>query len=106
MKKSSGSEILIGAVAYAPKAVTIWEGIRSHFLAEKVPMDYVLFSNYERQVDALLEGAIDIAWDTPLAHVRAHSRSSGCTSLGMRDTDRDFRSVVIARKDRRVTAAR
>ena len=30
-------------------------------------MDFVLFSNYERQVDALLAGHIDVAWNTNVA---------------------------------------
>jgi phosphonate transport system substrate-binding protein len=91
--------ILVGAVAYDPKAVTIWEGIRDHFRDEKVAMDFVLFSNYERQVESLLEGKIDIAWNTPLAHARVKRQTKGRSiSLGMRDSDRDFRSRVLARK--------
>lgn len=91
--------LLVGAVAYDPKAVTIWEGMREHFTAQGVPMDFVLFSNYERQVEALLEGVVDVAWNTPLAHVRVKRRTAGKSfSLGMRDSDRDFRSRLIARK--------
>ena len=90
---------LVGAVAYDPKAVTIWEGIREHFREQSVPMDFVLFSNYERQVEALLEGTVDVAWNTPLAHVRVRRRTKNAShSLGMRDSDRDFRSRLIARK--------
>jgi ABC-type phosphate/phosphonate transport system substrate-binding protein len=92
--------ILVGAVAYDPKVVTIWEGIRGHFHDQGVPMDFALFSNYERQVDALLKGHVDIAWNTPLAHVRVQQSSGGrSTSLGMRDSDRDFRSRVVVRRD-------
>jgi phosphonate transport system substrate-binding protein len=92
--------ILLGAVAYDPKVVSIWEGIREHFRNEGAPMDFALFSNYERQVESLLRGHIDIAWNTPLAHVRVQKRSEGRSlSLGMRDSDRDFRAKVIVRKD-------
>lgn len=92
--------ILLGAVAYDPKVVTIWEGIREHFRAQGVPMDFALFSNYERQVEALLAGHVDVAWDTPLAHVRVRQRTGGASlSLGMRDSDRDFRAKVLVRKD-------
>ena len=91
--------ILVGAVAYDPKAVTIWEGIREHFRDQSVAMDFVLFSNYERQVESLLEQKVDIAWNTPLAHVRVKNRTEGRSiSLGMRDSDRDFRAKVIVRK--------
>ena len=92
--------ILLGAVAYDPKVVTIWEKIREHFQNAGVPMDFALFSNYERQVEALLAGHVDIAWNTPLAHVRVQRRTEGTSvSLGMRDSDRDFSSRLIARKD-------
>jgi phosphonate transport system substrate-binding protein len=93
--------ILLGAVAYDAKVVTIWEGIREHFAEQGAPMEFTLFSNYEWQVEALLNGHIDIAWNTPLAHVRVKERTGGKSlSLGMRDSDRDFRAKVIVRKDR------
>lgn len=92
--------ILLGAVAYDAKVVPIWEGIRDHFQSEGVAMDFVLFSNYERQVELLLKGHIDVAWNTPLAHVRVKNRTGGKSlSLGMRDSDQDFRSRLLVRSD-------
>jgi phosphonate transport system substrate-binding protein len=92
--------ILLGAVAYDAKVVTIWEGIRAYFQESGVPLDFALFSNYERQVDELLAGHIDIAWNTPLAHVRVKQRTNGRSlSLGMRDSDRDFHAKVVVRRD-------
>lgn len=92
--------ILLGAVAYDPKVVTIWEGLRDYFRAAGVPLDFALFSNYERQVEMLLGGRIDIAWNTPLAHVRVQRRTEGRSrSLGMRDSDRDFNAKIVVRKD-------
>lgn len=97
--------IVLGAVAYDAKVVPIWEGIREHFREAGVPMDFCLFSNYERQVEALLARHVDVAWDTPLAHVRVKRRTAGASrSLGMRDTDRDFRSKVVVRKDAGIRA--
>jgi phosphonate transport system substrate-binding protein len=96
---AESQSILVGAVAYDPKVVTIWEGMRAHFVAAGVPMDFALFSNYERQVDELLAGHIDIAWNTPLAHVRVKRRTEGrAVALGMRDADRDFRSKIVVRR--------
>jgi phosphonate transport system substrate-binding protein len=96
----SNDTILLGAVAYDPKVVTIWEGIREHFHEEGVPLDFALFSNYERQVEELLSGHIDIAWNTPLAHVLVRRRTGGRSiSLGMRDSDRDFCAKVLVRRD-------
>src|SRR5262245_16714880 len=66
------SEIKVGVVAYDPKVVTIWEGIKEYFTARKVAMDFILFSNYDAQVDALLEGWVDIAWNTNLAYVKTY----------------------------------
>ena len=92
--------ILLGAVAYDPKVVTIWEGIRAYFRDHGVALDFALFSNYERQVEELLAGHIDIAWNTPLAHVRVQKRTAGRSrSLGMRDSDRDFHAKLIVRRD-------
>jgi len=97
---SNNQTILLGAVAYDPKVVTIWEGIREHFQEQGVPMDFALFSNYERQVEELLKGHIDVAWNTPLAHVRVRRRTGNeSLSLGMRDSDRDFHAKLIVRRD-------
>lgn len=59
--------LLIEAVAYSPNVVPIWEGFRKHFDAPDTDLDFVLFSNYGRQVEALPAGTIDIAWNTNLA---------------------------------------
>ena len=50
--------IWIGAVAYDPKVVTIWEGMRRYFHEEAhLPVEVVLFQSYEAQVYALLAGS-------------------------------------------------
>ena len=78
--------IKVGVVAYDPKVVTIWEGIKEYFTARNVAMDFILFSNYEAQVDALLDRWIDIAWNTNLAYVKVDRRTGGnCGVLAMRD---------------------
>jgi ABC-type phosphate/phosphonate transport system substrate-binding protein len=98
--------ILLGAVAYDPKVVSIWEGIREHFKSQGAPLDFALFSNYERQVEELLAGHVDVAWNTPLAHVRVRQRTGKKSlSLGMRDSDRDFHAKVIVRRDAHVGKA-
>jgi len=91
-------EIVVGAVAYTANVVPIWEGIRSYFADSDSPMDFVLFSNYERQVDALIAGHIDIAWNTNVAWVRTTRLTGGLArALAMRDTDTTFQSVFVAR---------
>ena len=41
----------IGAVAYDPKVVTIWEGFKSYFHSRGVEIDYILYSTYDAQVE-------------------------------------------------------
>jgi len=95
----SDDTILVGAVAYHPRIVTIWEGFREWFAASGTQTDYLLYSNYERLVDALLDGAVDIAWNTNTAYVAAEERiGGGAQVLGMRDVDADFRTVIVARR--------
>ncbi|MDQ6642604.1 MAG: PhnD/SsuA/transferrin family substrate-binding protein [Actinomycetota bacterium] len=90
--------LLVGAVAYTPNVVPIWEGIRDYFRGAAVEMDFVLFSNYERQVDALLAGHVDVAWNTNLAYVRTVGLTDGaCRALAMRDTDVTFQTVFVSR---------
>jgi phosphonate transport system substrate-binding protein len=101
----SDETILVGAVAYDPKVVTIWEGIRAFFSEQGVAMDFALYSNYERQVESLIAGHIDIAWNTPLAHVRVQERTQGrSVSVCRRDSDRDFHSKVLIRTDSGIRA--
>jgi len=91
--------VRVGAVAYDPKVITIWEGMREYFAEAGVPTDYVLFSNYEAQVDALFDRVIDVAWNTNVAFVRCETRAPApCLVLGMRNTDRDFTTRLIARE--------
>ncbi len=92
-------KFIIGAVAYAPKVVTIWEGFKVYFEKNGMETDYLLFSNYESQVDALFNGQIDAAWNSPLAWIRAERMGKyRGTPVGigpMRDTDQDLFSVLI-----------
>jgi phosphonate transport system substrate-binding protein len=91
--------ILVGAVAYHPRIVTIWEGFRNYFASQGMPTDYLLYSNYERLVDALLSGEVDIGWNTNTAYVAAEHRiGGGAQLLGMRDVDADFRTVIVTRR--------
>jgi len=90
--------LVLGAVAYDAKVVPIWEGFRAYFEARGLAFDFVLYSNYERQVEAHLRGEIDVAWSSPLAWIEADRAAPGrARAIAMRDTDRDLTSVVIAR---------
>lgn len=92
--------VRIGAVAYAPSAVTVFENLRRQFAKTDLPVDYVLYSNYDALVDALKKGHVDIAWNTPLAHARYHLLCDGQSqTLVMRDVDCDFRCKLLVRKE-------
>ncbi|MEW2144637.1 PhnD/SsuA/transferrin family substrate-binding protein [Micromonospora vinacea] len=95
--------VLLGAVAYDPKVVTIWEGFRAWLRGRGLDFDFVLYSHYERQVEDLVAGRIDAAWNSPLAYLRAErlAVANGTTvrALAMRDTDQDLTSVVVVRAD-------
>jgi phosphonate transport system substrate-binding protein len=95
--------LVMGAVAYAPKVVTIWEGFKEYFRRHDFEFDFILYSNYERQVEAQIDGAIDIAWNSPLAWVRAdrmaRARGQSVRAVAMRDTDCDLTSVLVVRNN-------
>jgi phosphonate transport system substrate-binding protein len=92
--------IRIGAVAYDAKVVTIWEGFQSYFETRGIKVDYVLYSSYDSQVDALLNDEIEIAWNSPLAWVKAQLMShEQCQALAMRDSDRDLTTKIIVGKN-------
>ncbi|MEV6793337.1 PhnD/SsuA/transferrin family substrate-binding protein [Streptomyces sp. NPDC051320] len=95
--------LVMGAVAYDPKVVTIWEGFRSWLRDQGLPFDFVLYSHYERQTEDLVDGRLQAAWQSPLAWVRtrrlAAARGVDVSPLVMRDTDRDLTSVVVVGAD-------
>jgi ABC-type phosphate/phosphonate transport system substrate-binding protein len=96
--------IWVGAVAYDPKVVSIWEGMRRYFHEEAhLPVEVVLFQSYEAQVAALLalpgKGGprIDIGWNTNLAYIQADAWSDRrCRPIAMRDTDLGWMTKIVA----------
>jgi phosphonate transport system substrate-binding protein len=89
----------LGAVLYDPKVSVIWDIICRFFEDNGVAMDVVFFTNYERQVDALIGGMIDIGWHSPLAWLDTERRGKGkFSAVAMRDTDRDRRTHFVAKR--------
>ncbi|MEK7772640.1 MAG: PhnD/SsuA/transferrin family substrate-binding protein, partial [Pseudomonadota bacterium] len=95
--------LLLGAVAYDPKVVTIWDGFQKWFAQHDFAFDYILYSNYERQVEGHFAGHFHIAWNSPLAWLQAEriAAKTGRTvrAIAMRDTDCDLTSVIVVRND-------
>src|SRR5271156_3004273 len=96
--------IWVGAVAYDPKVVSVWEGMRRYFHEETdLPVEVVLFQSYEAQVAALLAlpgdplPRIDIGWNTNLAYIQADAWSDHrCRPIAMRDTDVGWMTKIVA----------
>lgn len=99
----SNATLVMGAVAYAPKVVTIWDGFKEYFAQHGLAFDYVLYSNYERQVEDMFRGSFDVAWNSPLAWIRAERMGKALgkpvRAVAMRDTDCDLTSVIVTRSD-------
>jgi phosphonate transport system substrate-binding protein len=97
------AQLIMGAVAYDPKVVTIWDGFQKYFGARDLDFDYVLFSNYEKQVEAHFRGLIHVAWNSPLAWLESErvAKAVGrrAEAIVMRDTDMDLTSIILVRAD-------
>ena len=95
--------LMLGAVAYDPKVVTIWEGFKAWFAEHDFEFDLVLYSNYEAQVEGHFAGQYDVAWNSPLAWIQAErvaaERGRKAEAIAMRDTDQDLTSVIVVRAD-------
>jgi phosphonate transport system substrate-binding protein len=91
--------LVLGAVAYDPKVVTIWTGFRTWLARRGLSVDVILYLHYEHQVEDLAAGRIDVAWNSPLAWSRSRrlADATGGTvrPVVMRDTDQDLTSVVV-----------
>jgi phosphonate transport system substrate-binding protein len=100
---STQNSLIMGAVAYDPKVVTIWDGFQKYFRARGLDFDYVLFSNYEKQVEAHVRGQLHVAWNSPLAWLEservAKALGRRAEAIVMRDTDIDLTSIVLVRAD-------
>lgn len=97
------NKLMLGAVAYDPKVVTIWEGFRAWFAERGVDFDFILYSNYEAQVAGHFAGHYNVAWNSPLAWIQAErvakERGMEATAIAMRDTDQDLTSLIVVRGD-------
>lgn len=107
---STLTPLIMGAVAYDPKVVTIWDGFQEYFRRHGLDFDYVLYSSYERQVEAHLSGQVHIAWNSPLAWLQSErvARRLGrrAEAVCMRDTDRDLTSIILVRSDSEIHQVR
>lgn len=98
---TSGGGYRVGAVVYHERVRHIWEGFETWFAEEGFPLQATYEESYETQVDNLLAGRLDAAWNTNLAHVLLQAQAGAARALVMRDTDLGWTShlVVLADSD-------
>ncbi|MGH2967987.1 MAG: phosphate/phosphite/phosphonate ABC transporter substrate-binding protein [Solirubrobacteraceae bacterium] len=90
----------LGAVVYHPNVRRIWEQFSAWFGERGVALEPRYYERYEDQVADLLTGKLETAWNTNLAHVQVlRATDSKADALAMRDTDRGWRSLLVARED-------
>ena len=89
----------VGAVVYHPRVEQIWSEFGEWFADQGFPIAVRYHERYEDQVDDLLSGALDTAWNTNLAHVQTLAAGGAARASAMRDTDRGWRSLIVARED-------
>lgn len=91
------NKIKVGAVVYAPQVTVVWEIIAKFFNGQGLEMECIFFKDYRQQTQALIKSEIDVAWNSPLAHLEAVLKSNGeCGYSYMRDTDLDRTSCFLA----------
>ena len=104
----TGNTLVLGAVAYDPKVVTIWDGFQRWLAKHDLDLDYVLYSNYERQVAGHFAGQVHIAWNSPLAWLQTERIAAAlgrrARAIAMRDTDCDLTSVIVVRAESAIRA--
>lgn len=94
-------KLKVGAVIYAPRVTVIWGIIADFFKKEGFEIEPVYYKDYKMQVDGLLSGEIDIAWNSPLAWLDTNIRTEGKALYGsMRDTDQNRSSYLVVRRDK------
>jgi ABC-type phosphate/phosphonate transport system substrate-binding protein len=87
----------LGAVVYHPKVEQIWHDFGAWFGEQGLALAPEFYERYEDQVDDLVAGRLDAAWNTNLAHVLTLQRTGDTAgALAMRDTDRGWHSRIVA----------
>jgi len=89
----------LGAVVYHPDVRRIWEDFGAWFADKGLALEPRYYDSYEEQVADLLAGRLETAWNTNLAHVQVMAATGNVDALAMRDTDRGWRSLLVARED-------
>ena len=98
------SAFIVGAVAYDPKVVTIWDGFQRYFERRGLPIR--LCSLYELRASGGGATSPDIftwhgirLWRGCNPNASVSARVGVREAICMRDTDRDLTSIIVVRAD-------
>jgi phosphate/phosphite/phosphonate ABC transporter binding protein len=72
--------------------------------ALKRPLQLVVASDYDRLLEGVLIGGIDLAWMPPLLHSRAVAEGALLAAVSERRGERTYRSALLVRDDSRFRA--
>ena len=90
--------------AASPAYISVFQGLRAHFLRHGIELDWVLYSDYDALVEAFVRREIDLAWNAPLAYVKIKRRlQDPCRVVAMRDVDVNFTTHFITHPDSGIT---
>ena len=86
--------------AASPAYISVFRGLRAHFLRHGIELDWVLYSDYDALVEAFVRREIDLAWNAPLAYVKIKRRlQDPCRVVAMRDVDVNFTTHFITQSN-------
>ena len=82
--------------AASPTYISVFRGLKVHFLRHGIELDWVLYSDYDALVEAFVRREIDLAWNAPLAYVKIKRRlHDPCQVVAMRDIDVNLVTAFI-----------
>jgi len=88
-----------------PTYISVFRGLKAHFLRHGIELDWTLYSDYDALVEAFVRREIDVAWNAPLAYVKIKRRlKDHCKIVAMRDVDVNFTTHFITHPSSGITA--
>src|SRR6516164_11264590 len=91
--------------AASPTYISVFRGLKAHFLRHGIELDWTLYSDYDALVEAFVRREIDVAWNAPLDYVKIKRRlKDPCKIVAMRDVDVNFTTHFITHPSSGITA--
>src|SRR5438552_5678605 len=89
--------------AASPTYISVFRGLKAHFLRHGIELDWVLYSDYDALVEAFVRREIDLACNAPLAYVKIKRRLQDlCQVVAMRDVDVNYTTHFITHANSRI----